>query len=428
MPGRKIYRDQTVLEAATERLDIIFSKFEREEICLSYSAGKDSTALLHLCLDRARAHGKLPLQVMTIDLEASYRSTIEMLEWGMLHPDVQPYWICLPFGYRNSVSMFQPYWVAWDPSEEPNWIRPMPTHGCVINQQNNPFCEFGWFPHMRPSQFYSVFSRYIARQTGRCISLIGNRASESLNRWRVLMANKECFECHRWTTKMSTIPETWNSYPIFDWEVTDIWRYIGENRLPYNSAYDWMYRAGRSVHRMRICQPFGDEQKAGLDLYHKLEPETWFKVVERVSGANTGARYCQQAFMGTGRIELPEGHTWKTYYESLLDSLPVPLAEHFSSMVDVTISNWQQRGKIENSAAIDPMYGDLTPGAPSYMRFCKMILRCDFMGHTLKFSGRKREYDDFSAGSEKPRKRESHRMTETLAKRHQARKDKYKGI
>ena len=47
----------------------------------------------------------------------------------------------------------------------------------------------------------------------------------------------------------------------------------------YNKIYDLMHMAGVGIHQMRLCQPYGDDQRKGLWLFKMLEPETWSKVV-----------------------------------------------------------------------------------------------------------------------------------------------------
>ncbi len=59
--------------------------------------------------------------------------------------------------------------------------------------------------------------------------------------------------------------------------------------------YDLMYRAGVPLRNMRVCEPFGPEQRKGLWLYHVLEPETWARMCERVSGAASGALYANES-------------------------------------------------------------------------------------------------------------------------------------
>ena len=78
---------------------------------LSYSAGKDSTVMLHLASTEARRRGRR-LGVLLIDLEGQYRCTIEHAEQQIAdYADViDPYWISLPLSLRNAVSVFQPKW------------------------------------------------------------------------------------------------------------------------------------------------------------------------------------------------------------------------------------------------------------------------------------------------------------------------------
>jgi predicted phosphoadenosine phosphosulfate sulfurtransferase len=309
--------------------------------------------------------------------------------------------------------MYEPYWVSWDPSKEGKWVKAMPTYDCVINSENNPFLECGWRDHMRPSQFYSVFSTYIAKTTERSVALIGIRSDESLNRYRALFANKEKIEGHNWTTRLGRKGHMFNAYPIYDFRVEDIWGYQSLCGQPYNKVYDQMLLAGKTVAQMRICQPFGDEQKAGLDLYAQIEPDTWARIVERCSAANMGSLYRGSKFLGVGGITLPEGFNWKTYYHYILTTLPGDLREHYERMTGVTVENWIKKGKIRPTDGsiikswedIDPDFGDCAPGAPSYKRFCKMILSGDFMGHTLKFGGRKHEYTNFEEGVHANRKK-----------------------
>jgi predicted phosphoadenosine phosphosulfate sulfurtransferase len=87
----------------------------------------------------------------------------------------------------------------------------------------------------------------------------------------------------------------WNIYPIYDWRVDDVWTYHGKHGRPYNKLYDLMHKAGLSLSQMRICQPYGDDQRRGLWLFHLIEPDTWARVVARVNGANGGALYIQES-------------------------------------------------------------------------------------------------------------------------------------
>ena len=78
--------------------------------------------------------------------------------------------------------------------------------------------------------------------------------------------------------------------------------------LGYNNIYDLMTRAGVKFSNQRLCQPFGDDQKKGLWLYQLLEPLTWYKLLNRVSGVNSGALYSQDTgnINGNNKISKPD--------------------------------------------------------------------------------------------------------------------------
>ncbi len=69
----KRYRNQTVLDAARERISYAFDHFER--LYISFSGGKDSTVMMHLVMEEAEKRGRT-VGVLIIDLEAQYRATI----------------------------------------------------------------------------------------------------------------------------------------------------------------------------------------------------------------------------------------------------------------------------------------------------------------------------------------------------------------
>lgn len=52
--------------------------------------------------------------------------------------------------------------------------------------------------------------------------------------------------------------------------------------LKYNKLYELLYKSGLSIHEARICQPYGDDQRKGLNQFKAIEPETWSKLLIRV--------------------------------------------------------------------------------------------------------------------------------------------------
>ena len=64
---------------------------------------------------------------------------------------------------------------------------------------------------------------------------------------------------------------------------------------------------------MRICQPYGLQQRKGLSQYALVEPDTWEKVVNRVSGANFGRLYARTSLLAHYNTQKPAHMTWQEY-------------------------------------------------------------------------------------------------------------------
>src|SRR6478752_3194880 len=275
-----------VLTAARERIARVFDDFPR--IYFSFSAGKDSTVMMHLVMEEA-ARRRRKIGVLLVDLEAQYRLTIEHAEamFARYAEWIEPYWVALPLNLRNAVSQFEPQWCCWDPEERDRWVRQPPAMAIT-----DP-ARFPFFRHrMEFEEFVPKFGEwYGGGKLTACF--VGIRTDESLNRWRTITrAAKQRFEGIPWTTRVTG--PLYNMYPIYDWRTQDIWVYHGKTGQPYNALYDRMHQAGLTIAQARICQPYGDDQRRGLWLYHLIEPETWGRVVARVGGANQGALYVQE--------------------------------------------------------------------------------------------------------------------------------------
>lgn len=382
--GKKVPLGMSVLDAAKSRISYVFDNFDR--IYLSFSGGKDSTVMFHLVADEARRR-KLRIGVLVVDLEAQYRLTIEHIQSMMdMYADViDPYWVALPIALRNAVSQFDPKWLCWDPDRRDVWVR-QPAPMSIVDPWEFPFFHAG----MEFEEFVPAFGEWYSRGQ-LTAAFVGIRADESLNRWRTLVCEKTTFCGKRWTTKVTG--PLYNAYPIYDWRTKDIWVYHGNTEKPYNTLYDLMHKAGLSLAQMRICQPYGDDQRRGLWLYHVIEPETWARVVNRVSGANSGALYCREhgRINGRTRITLPPGHdTWERYVlDFLLPSLPEKSAEHFKNKIALFIA-WNRARDYPDGI---PDKGDSGLEAarkiPSWYRIARAILLNDYWCKSLSFSEQK---------------------------------------
>lgn len=383
----KRYIDTDVYTAAVQRLELLFDNFER--VYVSFSGGKDSGGLVQLALEVARRKNRLPLDVLHVDLEAWYAHTDEFVTRLMTHPDVRPHWICLPIHLRNSVSQIQPHWLCWDPDAKDAWIREMPRHPGVISDEGH----FSWFRRgMEFEEFVPRFGRHFS-QGKSCACLVAIRSDESLNRFCTIKSlSKRRWKRFGWTTVMNS--GVVNAYPIYDWKTEDIWTAHGLNSWDYNRIYDLMHMAGLSLPQMRLCQPFGDDQRRGLWLFKILEPETWSKLVSRVNGANFGNRYVAKSgnILGNYHVSLPEGHTWQSYCEFLLSTMPEGTAAHYRKKINVFICWWLKHGVEQIPDVADP-HLEAKRKVPSWRRICKVLLKNDYWCRGLSFSQTKNEME-----------------------------------
>jgi predicted phosphoadenosine phosphosulfate sulfurtransferase len=375
MSSLKKYLNVDVLTAARERISYTFDNFER--IYVSFSAGKDSSVMLHLVMDEAIKRGR-KVGILLIDLEAQYQLTIKHAEdmFRMYEEHADIYWVCLPLKLRNSVSNYEPVWCAWQPERKADWVRPMPCHPAVISDPK----YFDFFePWMEFEEFIVLFGVWYAKEK-ETAAFIGIRTDESLNRFRTIAVwDKGMHGDKRYTTRISD--GLYNVYPIYDWDVSDIWKYHAVfPDKPHNEIYDRMHMAGVKFSQMRLCQPYGDDQKRGLWLYHLLEPQTWGRVVARVNGANSGALYIEEKGNVTGynKITKPEGHTWKSFAYLLLSTMPEVTRTHYVSRFQKWIKGWQSRGYMDGIPDEAPRVLEKKYWAPSWRRVCKVLLRNDW--------------------------------------------------
>lgn len=376
MDERKKYNPhKNVLTAARERIAWTFDEFEK--VYVSFSGGKDSTTMLHLVMDEAIPRGRR-VGLLIIDLEAQYKATVDNIQTciDLYRDHIDLHWVCLPINLRNAVTNFKPQWTCWDPDAQDKWVRPIPGDATT---------GYDWFvDRMEFEEFMVEWGRWYG-EGKRTAAMIGIRADESLHRLGSIVRwdQKPMWKGRRFTT--ATGGNVYNVYPIYDWRTEDIWRYHARNpHLPYNKVYDLMHKAGVPLGKQRLCQPYGDDQRQGLWLFHLLEPETWTAIVSRVNGANTGALYVREQgnIAGYGKVTLPAGHTWKSYTNLLLASLPKQTRDHFIRRFQSFIKGWEGRGYAE----IPDVVPDVLEGkqwAPSWRRMAKCLLRNDYWCKSL---------------------------------------------
>ena len=242
---------------------------------------------------------------------------------------------------------------------------------------------------MEFEEFVPLFGEWYAKGKS-CACFVGIRADESLNRFRTIASKSKIRKDDKqYTTKVTD--NVFNVYPIYDWKTEDIWTYHAKTGKRYNQLYEYMHKAGLTIHQQRICQPYGDDQRRGLWLFHLIEPETWAKVVARVNGANSGALYIHENgnINGYHKINKPKGHTWKSFAGMLVGSMPPKTKEHYENKILLFNRWWEERGYPDGIPDEADLNLEMKRDVPSWRRVCKSLLRNDYWCKGLGFSQHK---------------------------------------
>ena len=336
------YLHMNVYDAFLARMHFLFEEFDH--IYVSFSGGKDSGLLLNLVLDYRNQHyPERAIGVFHQDFEAQYTVTTEYVErtFERIKDQVELYWFCLPMATRTALSSYEMYWYPWDDTKQDTWVRPIPEYPYVINL-TKPFAHYRY--RMHQEDLAKQFGRFYKEEhgNGRTVCLLGMRADESLQRYSGFVNKKHGYQNECWISKQ--FKDVWCASPLYDWSNSDVWCANYRFDYDYNNLYDLYYKAGLKIDQMRVASPFNDYSKDALNLYRVIDPEIWTKLVGRVRGANFGAIYGKTKAMGYRSITLPEGHTWKSYTQFLLDTLPARLRNNYVKKFNTSIRFWHDSG------------------------------------------------------------------------------------
>lgn len=336
MRPMQIYRpDQNVLEAARQRISFIFDHFEN--IHVSISGGKDSTALAHLTLLEAQRRGRR-VGIFFLDEEVVYQATIDQVEYIMeeMAPGaVIPLWLQLEFHLTNATSLTETQFIPWEAGKHKLWLRPKKSYSIkfpmwdrateVVADKNKGF------------GFYDVFVNFERCYTDTAF-LVGLRGTESPNRWRTVSKHPVVIgsESIYWGTQKGA---NVSLYPLYDWNFTDVWRYIYEQGLRYHKIYDYQMKKGYPLQEMRISSLIHEKSFKALCDLPEFEPETYNRLLKRAKGIALAQETGKAVKLFKAR-KLPKNFaSWRAYRDFLLQTHPDPdqrdiLARRFAHHLD----------------------------------------------------------------------------------------------
>lgn len=304
-----------MLEAARDRIAFIFDCFE--QIIVSISGGKDSTVLAHLALTEAHKRNR-KIGLFFLDEEVVYQSTIEQIEYlmGLFPKNTNRLWLQIPFYLTNATSVEQGQLMCWEPGQHKKWMRPKGKANILAkpwSQKDEKLTPgYTWL------DFYAVIANFERCYTNTAF-LVGERGTESPNRWRSVSKNpieiggKQVF----WGTKRE---ENWIFKPIYDWNFHDVWKYIAEENLKYSKIYDFQFKKNFAINEMRLSSLIHERAFKSICELPEFEPKTYEKLCQRIKGIAFAQETGKNAKVFKAR-KLPKNFkSWRVYRDFLLDT------------------------------------------------------------------------------------------------------------
>lgn len=300
----KLYLKDNVYEAAIKRINRIYDEFDN--VIVSFSGGKDSTVILELTLEVARARGRLPVKVMFIDQEAEWAHTIEYVREVMYRSEVEPYWLQCPIKLFNAASHQTDFLHCWDPACKDKWIHPQDP----ISIKENTFGTD------RFHKMFAAFRKSLFKGQPYA-NLGGIRTEESVMRFGGV-TGALCYKDITWGKREG---KGYTFYPIYDWTFDDDWIYIAKKKCRYNHVYDLMFNYGIPKQGMRVSNLHHETAYRTLFFLQEVERDTYNRLCDRLPGISTFSQMQEEVMVK----ELPEMFSsWKEYRDYLLEHIVRP--------------------------------------------------------------------------------------------------------
>ena len=328
MPYTQVYKTENVLEAAQRRIRFIFDNFKT--IHVSVSGGKDSVVLASLALEEAKLRGR-KIGIFFLDEEVVYQSTINMVEYIIedIAPDnVYPLWLQLEFNLTNATSTTETQFKPWEAGKHKIWMRPKKDYSIKFPPWDKKTQTIS--DKRKGFGFYDVFANFEGCYENTA-SLVGLRGTESPNRWATVSNNPVSIngEDVFWGTKR--IKGNVNLYPIYDWNLHDVWHYIWSAKLKYHRVYDYQFKLGTPLNDMRISSLIHEKSFKALCDLPSFEPKTYSKLLKRAKGIAMAQETGKNRKLFKAR-KLPKNfNSWIMYRDFLLETHADPRGKEILS-------------------------------------------------------------------------------------------------
>jgi len=229
MTRQRMFLDISCVEAARQRIRHVYDQFDT--VCVQFSGGKDSTAVLYLAKEIHEERGLGPVKVIFRDEEMvsplvlDYVNLVKSFDW------VDMEWYCLPYGAEVWVLGRRQSILLWEAerAELGKLVRDIP---------EDAISGYSFGLDHRENIPNSVDYYTMQGKTGKVAFITGIRASESMIRYRSLV--QKLHENYIVTPfgLSKSVPLKFAKI-IYDWQINDVMKFISEEHdAPYCEYYD----------------------------------------------------------------------------------------------------------------------------------------------------------------------------------------------
>ena len=266
MTRQRKFLDISCVDAARERMRHVYDTFDT--VCVQFSGGKDSTAVLYLAKEIHEERGLGPVKVIFRDEEMVSPMVVDFINEVRNYDWVDMEWYCLPQSQEIWVLGRREYCLLWSEKrrKQKRLVRDIPEWAIRAE-------HFGLDPNRKIPQSIDYYT--MQGKKGRVAFITGVRANESMIRYRSCVQKlHENYIVIPYKMK-SNIPLRFAKV-IYDWTTDDVLKFITEeHKATYCQYYDLASltgsntRIGIPLHAVAIRR-IGDVVATEPEFYDRL--------------------------------------------------------------------------------------------------------------------------------------------------------------